>query len=60
MQRAYGELIFRMHLPPPGTPTQPIGAGYLANAWVCVKHPDYDELRGILDDIGRTVQVWAG
>ncbi|MCA9489674.1 MAG: ATP-grasp domain-containing protein [Myxococcales bacterium] len=60
MQRAYGEHIFRMHLPPPRTPTQPIGAGYLANAWVCVKHPDYDELRGILDDIGRTVQVWAG
>ncbi len=52
-------LIWRMNLPPPGTPTQPIEAGYLANAWVCVKHRDYDQLRAILDDIGRTVKVFA-
>lgn len=59
MQRRYGELIFRMHLPPPGTPTQPIADGYRANAWVCLKHPDYDALREILDDVGRTVKVIA-
>lgn len=59
MQRRYGELIFRMHLPPPGTATEPISAGYLANAWLCLKHPDYDVLRGILEDVGRTVRVIA-
>jgi hypothetical protein len=59
MQRRYGELIFHMHLPPPGTPTQPIEDGYQANAWLCLKHPDYDALRAILEDIGRTVKVLA-
>ena len=59
MQRRYGERIFRMHLPPPGTRTQPIESGYLANAYVCLKHPDYDALRAILADIGETVKVLA-
>ena len=27
---------------PPGTPTQPVEAGYMANAWVRLRHPDYD------------------
>ena len=31
--------------PTPGTPTQPVAAGYMANAWMRVRHPDYDELR---------------
>jgi formate-dependent phosphoribosylglycinamide formyltransferase (GAR transformylase) len=59
MQRKYGPLIFKLHLPPPGSKTQPVEAGYLANAYVCVKHPDYDQLRAILSDIGETVKVWA-
>jgi hypothetical protein len=59
MQRRYGARILRMHLPPPGTFTQPVEQGYLANAWVAVKHPDYDELRRILADIGETVRVHA-
>lgn len=59
MQRRYGAHIFRMHLPPPGTPTVPIERGYLANAYVCVSHPDYDVLRAILADIGETVRVYA-
>lgn len=54
---AYGDWVVDSHLPPPGTPTQPIEAGYMANAWVRLKHPDYDVLRGMLDDIGRTVSV---
>jgi hypothetical protein len=32
----------------------------MANAWVRLRHPDYDELRSILDQIGRTVTVHAG
>ncbi len=59
MQREYGAGIFKLHLPPPGSATQPVEAGYLANAYVCVKHPDYDTLRAILSDIGETVKVWA-
>jgi hypothetical protein len=43
--------------PPPGTPTQPVEAGYMANAWMRMKHPDYDELRGMLDFVGQTVKV---
>ena len=54
-----GDLVIDRHLPPPGTPTQPVSAGYMANAWVRVKHPDYDELRNLLDTIGQRVQVRA-
>lgn len=55
----HGQHIFASHLPPPGTPTQPIEAGYMANAWIRARHPDYDRLREILDDIGRTLKVHA-
>jgi len=59
MQERYGAGIFKLHMPAVGSPTQPVEAGYLANAYVCVRHPDYDALRSILDDIGRTVKVIA-
>ncbi len=55
----YGDCIVAAHLPDPGTPTQPIEAGYMANAWMRVRHPDYDRLREILNDIGQTVRVHA-
>ena len=42
IQRRHGEWIIDAHLPDPGTPTQPVEAGYMANAWVRMKHPDYD------------------
>ena len=58
--KRYGDCIVAAHLPEPGTPTQPIEAGYMANAWMRVKHPDYDELRRILDEIGQSVRVHAG
>ena len=38
-----GGAIIDSHLPPPGTPTQPVDAGYMANAWLRMKHPDYDD-----------------
>jgi len=59
MFERYGDAVFKHHLPGPGTPTQGVEEGYLANAWVCVRDPDYDRLREILDDIGETVKVWA-
>ncbi len=59
VQHRYGGLVTVAHLPGPGTPTQPVEAGYHANAWVRLRHPDFDALKGILDDVGRLVQVWA-
>ncbi|HEB51801.1 MAG TPA: ATP-grasp domain-containing protein [bacterium] len=59
MRERYGEFLLDHHLPPPGTPTQDVAGGYMANAWVRLKHPDYDRLRAILDDIGETVKVRA-
>jgi formate-dependent phosphoribosylglycinamide formyltransferase (GAR transformylase) len=60
IQARSGEWVIDAHLPDPGTPTQPPAAGYMANAYVRMRHPDYDVLRGMLDDVGRTVQVYAG
>jgi formate-dependent phosphoribosylglycinamide formyltransferase (GAR transformylase) len=56
----HGEWVIDVHLPDLGTPTQPVEAGYMANAWVRMRHPDYDTLRGMLDDVGQTVHVHAG
>ena len=58
-QARLGEWVIDAHLPDPGTPTQPVEAGYWANAYVRMRHPDYDVLRGMLDDVGRTVHVHA-
>ena len=58
-QGRLGEWVIDAHLPDPGTPTQPVEAGYWANAYVRMRHPDYDALRGLLDDVGRTVHVYA-
>ncbi len=59
LQQQYGEWIIDAHLPPAGTPTQPVEAGYMANAYVRMRHPDYDALRGMLDAVGRTLHVYA-
>jgi formate-dependent phosphoribosylglycinamide formyltransferase (GAR transformylase) len=60
VQGRLGEWVLDAHLPPAGTPTQPVEAGYMANAYVRMRHPDYDVLRGMLDDVGRSVHVHAG
>jgi formate-dependent phosphoribosylglycinamide formyltransferase (GAR transformylase) len=59
VKQQYGECLIDSHLPAPGTPTAPIEAGYMANAWLRLRHPDYDALRGILDDVGRSIKVYA-
>ena len=56
---AFGSNIIDVHLPPNGTPTQGVAAGYMANAWLRMKHENYDELRRILDIVGQTVKVRA-
>ena len=59
MQQRFGDLVIDAHLPEPGTPTQGVEAGYMANAWVRARHEDYDHLRHVLDEIGRSVTVHA-
>src|SRR6266567_2201516 len=59
LQREHGEWVIDAYLPSPGTPTQPVAAGYMANAYVRMRHPDYDALRGMLDNVGRTLHVYA-
>jgi carbamoylphosphate synthase large subunit len=59
IQQRYGDCIVAAHLPNVGTPTQPVEAGYMANAWLRMRHPDYDQLRAILNDVGETIRVHA-
>jgi formate-dependent phosphoribosylglycinamide formyltransferase (GAR transformylase) len=59
LQQRYGEWVIDATLPPPGTATQGVEAGYMANAYVRMRHPDYDTLRGMLDAVGRTLHVHA-
>ena len=59
VRHRYRELIIDDHFPPPGTATQPPDAGYMANAWMRLKHPSFDALRGVMDDVGERVQVRA-
>jgi hypothetical protein len=54
------ERLIDMHVPPVGSLTQPVEAGYKANAWLRLRDPDYDTLRGVLDSIGERVQLRAG
>jgi biotin carboxylase len=60
IQSRYGEWIIDGHFPPVGHGTQPVEAGYMANAWVRLRHPDYDIARAMLDDVGGTIRVHAG
>ena len=57
--KAFGPHIIDVHLPPEGSSTQPVAAGYMANAWLRMKHENYDELRRMLDVVGQTVKVHA-
>lgn len=59
MQAKYGQWVFDAYFPPVGTPTQPIENGYKANAWVHVRHPDYDILREICLEMAQTIKVVA-
>jgi carbamoylphosphate synthase large subunit len=59
VQHQFGEWILDTHLPGDGTPTQPVEAGYMANAWIRMAHPDYDTLHHMLNVAGETVRVRA-
>jgi len=59
IQQQYGRWFIKSHFPPVGSRTQPVEAGYMANAWIQIKYPDYDDLRAILADIGKRVSILA-
>lgn len=59
VREAFGDCLIDWHTPAAGTPTQGVEAGYMANAWIRMKHHNYDHLRHILDTVGRTVKVHA-
>jgi carbamoylphosphate synthase large subunit len=57
--RRFGRWIIDAHLPPEGTPTRPFETSYMANAWIRMKHPDYDALKSMLDTVGQVLQARA-
>jgi hypothetical protein len=57
--RRFGECIVAHHFAPPGTVTQPIEAGYMANAWMLVRHPRLRRAAPHLNTIGATIRVRA-
>lgn len=59
VQHDYQGEILDAHFPPPGSATQPVEAGYMAGPWMRLRHPDYDRLREIMDDVGRRIAVHA-
>ncbi|HEY2442281.1 MAG TPA: hypothetical protein VGI31_04030 [Streptosporangiaceae bacterium] len=59
LEQRYGDWVIDAYLPSPGTPTQGVEAGYMANAYVRMRHPDYDVLHGMLDAVGATLHVHA-
>jgi len=59
VQRQFGEWILDSYIPPSGTGTQAVEAGYMANAWIRMAHPDFDTLHHMLNVAGETVRVHA-
>ena len=54
-----GSHLFASAEPLPGSRTVPIEKGYLANAWFRLRHPDYARLLALMEEIGRTLRVYA-
>jgi hypothetical protein len=59
VRRRCGPWIWAESVPRPGRRTVPIEKGYLTNAWFRLRHPDYDELRRMMDFVGATLAVRA-
>lgn len=57
--RKYGDQVIGQYFPEPGTSTQQIEAGYMANAWMRVRHEEFETLKSILNEIGETIKVRA-
>ena len=59
IRQKFGNHIYQSAVPPVGSATLPLEKGWHVNTWFRLRHPDYDALRAMLEDIGRTVRVSA-
>lgn len=59
VQNKIGGQLIDWYLPAEGMPTQPVDAGYMANAWIRLRHTDYDTLRQMCEWVGNTVRMYA-
>jgi hypothetical protein len=59
IREAFGPHLIDWHLPPEGSPTQGVESGYMGNAWVRMKHENYDHLRHMMNVVGETLKVRA-
>ena len=50
-----GDALLECEVPPPGTRTQPLTAGWHVNTWFRVRDEDYDRLQRTLEFVGRAV-----
>jgi len=48
------------YLPNIGQPTSPVGHGFIAHAYVHVRHPEFGEVKNMLNFIGENLKLWAG
>jgi len=55
----YGDHVVGQYFPEPGSNTQQVEAGYMANAWMRVRHEEFAVLKSILNEIGETIKVRA-
>jgi hypothetical protein len=60
VQRRCGQWLGKVYLAPIGSPTAPVGSGYIGHSYVRLRHPDYDECRKMLNFVGENLKVWAG
>jgi len=59
LKSRYSRWILDSHFPPPGSATGTVEGGFMSNAWVRMRHPDFDELRNMLNWVGENVKVRA-
>jgi len=47
------------YLPDVGQKTSPVGYGFIAHAYVHVRHEELSQVRGMLDYVGENLKIWA-
>ena len=58
-RQKFGNHIYQSSVPPVGTATVPLEKGWFVNTWFRLRDPDYDVLRAMLEELGRSVRVLA-
>ncbi len=59
IKQRFADSIIDHNFPPPGSATQGVESGYMGNAWMRLRDPDFDKLRSTLNTIGETIKVHA-